>query len=197
VRYKDERVCNSVIHTLTRDSENVRQQITQTSLLDMSLRFNPDLIVVGEMRGAEAYAALEAALTGIGVLTTIHANSCEAAYRRMVALCKRAVEMSDETLMAYVTEAYPLVAFCKQLENKQRRIMEIMECEILQDGTRKFRPLFQYNILENRMEEGKFIITGQHNAVQGISQGLQRRLIANGMPRDTLKRIISMGGATV
>lgn len=195
VRYNDEKVCNSVIHTLTRDSENVRQQITQTSLLDMSLRFNPDLIVVGEMRGAEAYAALEAALTGIGVLTTIHANSCEAAYRRMVALCKRAVEMSDETLMAYVTEAYPLVAFCKQLENKQRRVMEIMECEILPDGTRNFRPLFQYNILENRMEEGKFIITGQHNVIQGISPGLQRRLMANGMPRDTLKRIIAMGGA--
>jgi hypothetical protein len=38
-----------------------------------------------------------------------------------------------------------IVAFCKQLENKQRRIMEIMECEILPDGTSRFRPLFRYH----------------------------------------------------
>ncbi|MHB1420603.1 MAG: ATPase, T2SS/T4P/T4SS family, partial [Bacillota bacterium] len=50
VRQKDGRVCNSVIHTLTRDSENERQRIDQTVLLDMSLRFNPDILVVGEMR---------------------------------------------------------------------------------------------------------------------------------------------------
>jgi len=37
----------------------------------MSLRFNPDIIVVGEMRGAEANAAQEAARTGVAVLTTI------------------------------------------------------------------------------------------------------------------------------
>ncbi len=93
----------------------------------MSLRFNPDIIVVGEMRGAEINAAQEAARTGVAVLTTIHSNSCEATYRRMVSLCKRAVDMSDETLMGYVTEAYPIVVFCKQLENKKRKMMEIME----------------------------------------------------------------------
>ena len=73
-------------------------------------------------------------------LTTIHSNSSEATYRRMVSLCKRAVDMSDQTLMDYVTEAYPIVVFCKQLENKQRRMMEIQECEILPDGTRHYRP---------------------------------------------------------
>lgn len=195
VRRTDGRVVNSVIHTLTRDSENERQRITQTSLLDMSLRFNPDYVVVGEMRSAEANAAQEAARTGITVLTTIHSNSCEATWRRMVSLCKRAVDMSDETLMAYVTEAYPLVVFCKQLENKTRRIMEIMECEILPDGTRNFRPLFQYHITENRMENGKFFITGRHEILQGISGSLQRRLLENGMPQSTLKRILAMGGA--
>ena len=96
--------------------------------------------------------------------------------------------------MAYVTEAYPLVAFCKQLENKQRRIMEIMECEILPDGTRNFRPLFRYHVAENRMEQGKFIITGEHGSVQPISESLQRRLLENGMPQTTLSRILSMGG---
>jgi pilus assembly protein CpaF len=182
VREQDGQVVNSVVHTLTRDSENERQRITQISLLDISLRFNPDLIFVGEMRGAEANAAQEAARTGVAVLTTIHSNSCEATYRRMVSLCKRAVDMSDATLMDYVTEAYPLVVFCKQLENKQRRLMEIMECEILPDGTRQYNPIFRYHITENRYEDGKYTIEGCHQQIQNISPSLQKRLIDNGMP---------------
>lgn len=162
VRRKDGHVVNSVIHTLTRDSENERQRVDQITLLDMALRFNPDIIVVGEMRGPEANAAQEAARTGVAVVTTVHTMSCEATYRRMVSLCKRAVDMSDETLMGFVTEAYPIVAFCKQLENGDRRLMEIMECEIRPDGARVFRPLFQYQIRENRVENGKFIIIGSH-----------------------------------
>ena len=133
VREKEGVVTNSVIHTLTRDSENERQRVDQIALLDMALRFNPNIIVVGEMRGPEANAAQEAARTGVAVVTTIHSNSCDATYRRMVSLCKRAVDMSDETLLSYVTEAYPIVAFCKQLENRERRLMEIQECEIRLD----------------------------------------------------------------
>ena len=109
VREENGKVVNSVVHTLTRDSENERQRIDQIALVDICLRFNPDILVVGEMRGAEANAAQEAARVGVAVLTTIHSNSCEATYRRMVSLCKRAVDMSDETLLSYVTEAYPIV----------------------------------------------------------------------------------------
>ena len=192
VRRKDGKVVNSVVHTLTRDSENERQRVDQIALLDMALRFNPDIIVVGEMRGPEANAAQEAARTGVAVVTTIHSMSCDATYRRMVSLCKRAVDMSDETLMGFVTEAYPIVAFCKQLENKERRLMEIMECEIQPDGTRKFRPLFQYHITENRVENGKFIISGSHRQVNPISESLARRLMENGMPQDRLERLLTM-----
>ncbi|MGB4660144.1 MAG: CpaF/VirB11 family protein [Mobilitalea sp.] len=189
-RYEDGRVVNSVIHTITRDSENEKQRIDQITLLDMALRFNPDIAVVGEMRGAEANAAQEAARTGIAVLTTIHANSCEATYRRMVSLCKRAVDMSDETLMGYVTEAYPIIVFCKQLENKQRRMMEIMECEILSDGTRNYRTLFQYIITENRMDEnGKFFIEGYHEQKCNISESLSKRLLENGMPLEKINHM--------
>ncbi len=189
VREKDGRVTNSVIHTLTRDSDNDRQRVDQISLLDMALRFNPDIVVVGEMRGAEANAAQEAARTGVAVLTTIHSNSCEATYRRMVSLCKRAVDLSDQTLMDYVTEAYPIVVFCKQLENKQRRMMEIQECEILSDGSRTFRALFQYVITENRMEDGRFIIEGHHEQVNSISDSLARRLLENGMPQTLISQL--------
>lgn len=195
VREKEGTVLNSVIHTLTRDSENERHKVDQIALLDMALRFNPDVIVVGEMRGPEANAAQEAARTGVAVLTTIHSNSCEATYRRMVSLCKRAVDLSDETLMSYVTEAYPIIAFCKQLENKERRLMEIMECEICPDGKRKYRTLYRYEITENHLEEGRTITTGVHKKVASISESLSKRLKENGMPASKLERLMEGGTA--
>lgn len=195
IRQMDGKISNSVIHTLTRFSENEKQNIDQDILLDMALRFNPEIICVGEMRGPEAYAAQESARTGHTVLTTIHSNSCEATWRRMVTLCKRKYDMADNTLMDLVTEAFPIVVFAKQLENKQRRLMEVMECEILPDGTRNYRSLFQFQITENRVENGKFIINGNHRAIQGISPNLQKRFLENGMPQDTLNRVLSTGGA--
>jgi pilus assembly protein CpaF len=190
VRKKDGKVVNSVIHTLTRSSENEKQNVDQDSLLDMALRFNPEVICVGEMRSAEAYTAQESARTGHTVLTTIHSNSCEATWRRMATLCKRKYDIADDTLMSLVTEAFPIVVFTKQLENKQRKMMEIMECEILPDGTRSFRTLFQFHITENRMDGDKFIINGQHMPVQGISQSLQKRFLENGMSQEVLNHIL-------
>ena len=195
VRKKDGKVVNSVIHTLTRSSENEKQDIDQDMLLDMALRFNPEIICVGEMRSAEAYSAQEAARTGHTVLTTIHSNSCEATYRRMVTLCKRKYDMADDTLMDLVTEAFPIVVFTKQLENKQRKMMEIMECEILPDGTRNFRTLFRFRITKNRVEGDKFIINGHHEQVSRISDSLQKRFLENGMPQEILDRLTKGGAA--
>jgi pilus assembly protein CpaF len=45
------------------------------------------------------------------------------------------------------------------------------------------------------VENGKFIINGNHRAVQGISPSLQKRFLENGMPQDTLNRVLSTGGA--
>ena len=47
VRQKDGKVCNSVIRTLTRESENAKQNIDQDMLLNMALRYHPDIICVG------------------------------------------------------------------------------------------------------------------------------------------------------
>jgi pilus assembly protein CpaF len=105
----------------------------------------------------------------------------------MVSLCKRAVDMSDSTLMDNVTEAYPLVVFCKQLENKQRRLMEIMECEILPNGTRRYNSIYRYHITKNHYENGNYIIEGYHERHMDISQSLQRRLVDNGMPDTQLQ----------
>ena len=194
VRDENDKILNKVVHTITRESEDDKKSVSQDDLLDMALRFHPDYIVVGEMRSSEADSAQEAARTGHTVITTIHSYSCESTWRRMVTLCKRKYpNVDDKVILNLVTEAFPIVVYAKQLENKQRRIMEIMECEICSDGTRKYHSLYQYKIFENRMEDGKFIVKGTHEKVEDISESLQRRLLENGMPKAELD-VLMKGG---
>lgn len=67
--------------------------------------------------------------------------------------------------------------------------MEIQECEILPDGTRRFRPLFQYVITENRMDDGNLIIDGHHEQINTISDSLAKRLLENGMPQNLINQL--------
>ena len=113
----------------------------------------------------------------------------------MVTLCKRKHEMADDTLMDLVTEAFPIVVFAKQLEDKSRKIMEIMECEILPTGERRYNTLYHFKIEENRLEDGKYRIKGRHEAVNPISESLQKRFIDNGMPQEVLTQLVGKKSA--
>src|SRR5262249_18748271 len=58
--------------------------VTITDLLRATLRHRPDRIMVGEVRGPEAFDLLQALNTGhLGSLSTIHANSAEQALTRL------------------------------------------------------------------------------------------------------------------
>ncbi|MBR3510353.1 MAG: CpaF family protein [Lachnospiraceae bacterium] len=189
VREKDGRVLNNVVHTLTRPSENPSMNVSQEDLLDVALRFDPEIICVGEMRSSEAYAAQEAARTGHTVISTVHSNSCEATYGRIVTLCKRASDMGDETLMKMVTEAFPVIVFTKKLDDKKRKVMEILECEVTPEGKRNFRSLYRYEIKEVVRNDEGCKITGAFVKGEDPSEGLCRRLLSNGMPKSELEQI--------
>ena len=74
---------------------------------------------------------------------------------------------------------------------QQRRMMEIMECEILPGGERRYNTLFRYVITENHMENGKFIIEGHHAQINEISASLRKRLLENGMPNEELQALLN------
>ena len=91
--------------------------------------------------------------------------------------------------MVVVTDALPIVVFAKQLEDMSRKIMEIMECEILPNGERRYNTLYHFKIEENQLVAGKYRISGCHEAVNPISEGLQKRLVENGMPIELLGQL--------
>ncbi|PWL55829.1 MAG: type II secretion system protein E [Clostridium cadaveris] len=185
------KVINNIVHTVTRYSEDKKQNIDQEKLLESALTFNPDYICVAEMKGEESFSAQEAARTGHAVITTTHANSCEATYFRMMTLCKMKYDINDDTLYSLVTEAFPIVLFTKKLEDNSRKVMEITECEILPNGKRQIHTLFRYHIKENTVKDGKVKIIGNYEKVKDISKSLQKRLLENGMPLSVLKSLLS------
>jgi flagellar protein FlaI len=58
-------------------------EVTLFDLVKTSLRYRPDYIIVGEIRGEEAFVLFQALATGHGGLTTLHAESLEYAVKRL------------------------------------------------------------------------------------------------------------------
>lgn len=183
-RDEDGHALNSVVHLLTRPHENPSLDIDQDLLLERVLRKHPDVIGVGEMRSAkEALSVAESSRTGHTVVTTIHSNSSESTYRRMMTLAKRKYNMADDILMQIMVEAYPIVVFTKQLEDGSRKIMQIIEGEDYRNGRLYYRPLYQYDVADNCTDtDGKISVIGSHKKLGGISDTLRKRMLDNGIP---------------
>lgn len=181
-------ILNSVVHLLTRPHENPSMNINQDFLLERVLRKHPDVIGVGEMRSAaESLSAAESSRTGHTVCTTIHSNSCESTYRRMMTLAKRKYSMDDSILMQIMVEAYPVVVFTKQLEDRSRKIMEIIEGIDYQDGRLIYRSLYKYEVTDNVTDEyGNARVIGCHQKTGTISDTLRKRLLDNGISHKEL-----------
>ncbi len=185
-------ILNSVVHLLTRPHENPTMNINQDFLLERVLRKHPDVIGVGEMRSAaESLSAAESSRTGHTVCTTIHSNSCESTYRRMMTLAKRKYNMDDSILMQIMVEAYPVVVFTKQLEDRSRKIMEIIEGIDYQDGRLIYRSLYKYEVTDNVTDKkGNAHVVGCHRKTGAISDTLKKRLLDNGISHKELSEFI-------
>ena len=185
-------ILNSVVHLLTRPSENPALNINQDFLLERVLRKHPDVIGVGEMRSAaESLSAAESSRTGHTVCTTIHSNSCNSTYRRMMTLAKRKYSMDDSILMQIMVEAYPIIVFTKQLEDRSRKIMEIIEGEDYQDGRLIAHSLYKYEVEDNVTDNhGETRVVGHHKKIGLISDSLKKRLLDNGISNKELEEFM-------
>lgn len=197
---KDENgnVLNSVVHLLTRPHTNPVMDIDQDTLLERTLRKNPDVIGVGEMRSYEAMTAAEASRTGHTVTTTIHSNSAVASYRRMMTLAKKKyATMDDKLLMQIMVEAFPIVVYTKQLQDGSRKMMEIIEGLSYDDaaGEVKCNSLYRYAVTANKVnDEGKTEVIGHHAKVGVMSDVLKHTFLDNGLSSDKLDYFMKREG---
>lgn len=188
-RGEDGRVVNDVVHLLTRPSENEKQNIDQDYLLENILRYDPEIIGVGEMRSKEAITAAEASQTDHTVITTTHCRRADGAYMRMVTLAKKASTSDDETLYGLMVDAFPIIVYQEQYRDGSRKTSEIIEGESYKDGVLKFRTLWRYIVDDNYIDEnGNAKVIGKFERGEKISDDLRGRFLKKGMSRATLEQ---------
>lgn len=190
---KNGKVVNNVVHTLSRPSDNNVYDITQEDLVVASLRFNPDIVCIGEMRDVECYSAVEASLTGHTVVSTVHAFAADATHMRIALLCQKRFPIDFNTSLTQAGQAFPIVVYTHKLENNDRKIMDISECEILPNGDRKYHTLFRYRITKNEFINGNVVIEGYFEQPEIMSENLQRKLLQFGVSHDELSKFLKEG----
>jgi type IV secretion system protein VirB11 len=95
----------NMVGLLAARSDLGEAQVTANDLVAASLRMRPDRIILGELRGPEAYAFLRAVNTGHpGSMTTVHADSAERAIEQIVLLVLQAgTQLTRDDVHHYVS----------------------------------------------------------------------------------------------
>jgi len=106
-----------------------RGEVTQRDLVRNSLRMRPDRIVVGEVRGQEAFDMLQAMNTGHdGSLTTIHANSPRDALMRLESMVSMvSFDIPVDFIRKYVSSAIDVLIHLERLTDGTRKMMSLQE----------------------------------------------------------------------
>ena len=170
----------SVVEMCTRFSDDPRLNVDMQDLLKTTLRMKPDVIAMGEMRGSEADAVQEAARTGHTVVSTLHANSGEQVYARIMSMCMmNSCTLPVHVLMNNIINAFPITVFCDQFDDGTRKVTEIVEAYASGDGIAKTKTLFQY---EEDAAGSRWV------RVEPVSEKLVNRMRHRGVDKKKVKR---------
>jgi len=143
---------------------NTTNEITLFDLLRAALRQRPDIIIVGETRGREAYTLFQAMSTGHGGLSTIHADSIEGVINRLVSPpCDVPIQL--------IASSLDMIILQLRLKNKDgksiRRVIQVSELEGLGNNVIKYHNSFMYDPIIDRQ-----VRTGLHVVLRKISDRL-------------------------
>jgi pilus assembly protein CpaF len=104
-------------------------QVTQRDLVRNALRMRPDRIIVGEVRGEEAFDMLQAMNTGHdGSISTVHANSARDALTRVENMLQMGhVNLPVRAIRAQIVSALDLIVQVERMRDGVRRLIKITE----------------------------------------------------------------------
>jgi pilus assembly protein CpaF len=143
-------------------------QITMTELVRNCLRMRPERIIVGEVRGPEAFDLLQAMNTGHdGSMGTLHANSPREALSRLEGMITMGgYNLPSKTIREMICGSIDVIIQATRLRDGSRRITHITEVLGTEGDVIITQDLFVYDI-EGEDETGRLI--GKHKAT-GIAR---------------------------
>lgn len=111
-------------------------EVNMNHLLATSLRQRPDYLIVGEVRGVETRAMIQAMATGQTTLTTFHANDISSFKSR---LTSPPISVTSRNLANI-----HLVVIVKKISNEERKVANIYESSVTPSGDTTFLPVMTY-----------------------------------------------------
>jgi len=158
-------------------------QIAQRELVRNALRMRPDRIIVGEVRGSEAFDMLQAMNTGHdGSMSTIHANSPrDALFRLENMVLMAAANLPLRALRAQIASAINLLVQIERMRDGVRRVDRICEISGMEGEIVSTRDIFTFTYRGER--DGR--INGVFEpsrlrpdlTVRAAQHGLERQLL--------------------
>src|SRR5688572_9828913 len=143
-------------------------EITMRDLVKNCLRMRPERIIVGEVRGPEAFDLLQAMNTGHdGSMGTLHANSPREALSRLESMITMGgYSLPSRTIREMIISSIDVVVQAARLRDGSRRITHISEVLGMEGDTIVMQDVFLYDILG---EDAQGNLTGRHRST-GITK---------------------------
>jgi pilus assembly protein CpaF len=122
-------------------------EVTQRDLVRNALRMRPDRIIVGEVRGAEAFDMMQAMNTGHeGSLGTVHANSPRDGLARIENMVLMAgLDLPMRAIREQITSAIHIVIQVSRLADGTRKITQVSEIAGMEGEVVTMQELFRFN----------------------------------------------------
>ncbi len=120
--------------------------IRQRQLLINSLRMRPDRIIIGEVRGEEAFDMLQAMNTGHeGSLTTIHANTPRDAISRLESMVAMGnMNLPEKSVRQQIAAAITIVVQCSRMSDGTRKITSVSEITGMEENVICMQEIFLF-----------------------------------------------------
>ena len=158
-----------------------RGEVTQRDLVRNALRMRPDRIIIGEVRGAEAFDMLQAMNTGHdGSMSTIHANNTRDALSRIENMVQMgSLGLSSQAIRNQIVSSVDLIVQVERHRDGGRRITQVTDVCGLEGDVILTNDIFHLD-LSGEGEDGRLL--GKYR-VSKLPPSFQERLVYFGLDR--------------
>ena len=144
----------NLVRLETRNGGQGAEEISIRDLIRSSLRMRPDRIIVGEVRGGEAFDMLQCLNTGHdGSMSTGHANSSVDMLSRLENMVLMATELPLSAVRAQIASGLDIIVHLGRLRDRSRKVLEISEVCGYENGEISLKRL--YGFVEEGYEGGR------------------------------------------
>jgi pilus assembly protein CpaF len=119
--------------------------IKQRQLLINCLRMRPDRIIMGEIRGEEAFDMLQAMNTGHeGSMTTIHSNTPRDAISRLESMVAMGMSIPEKSVRQQIAAAITIIVQATRLSDGTRKVTSVTEITGMEEGIISMQEIFTF-----------------------------------------------------